>query len=174
MDRIEVYIGIGSNLGDRMVNIVNGLTLLGRKIQIKQMSSIYETVPVGFVNQPVFLNCVFGGTTYLSPKDLLSFLKEIEGLMGRTETFQGGPRVFDADILFYGKTVLESHSLTIPHPGIKARAFVLIPLCEIACELLHPGLGKTALELLEELKDTNGVVFHSQPPTIDIIPSQKC
>ena len=166
LGKIEVYIGIGSNLGDRKANIVRGIDLLGGEIRIEQISSIYETAPVGFGNQPFFLNCVFRGTTNLTPEKLLTFLKHIEALVGRTETFQGGPRVFDADLLFYGTTVFESISLTIPHAGLTDRAFVLIPLCEIAGDLIHPGLGKTALELLEEIKGTEAVVFHSLPPTI--------
>ena len=173
MGKIEVYIGIGSNLGDRMANIVKGIELLGAKITIDQISSVYETAPVGFDNQPFFLNCVFRGTTKLSPQALLTFLKQIEALVGRTETFRGGPRVFDADLLFYGTTVFESSSLTIPHSGLPDRAFVLIPLCEIACDLIHPGLGKTAFELLEAIKGTDGVVFYSLFPSIESRTCQK-
>ena len=169
MEKIEVYIGIGSNVGDRMANIENGIKLLSREIQINQISSIYETVPVGFANQAYFLNCVCGGSTYLEPEELLLFLKDIEILVGRTKTFPGGPRVFDADLLFYGTFVFESPCLTIPHPGIKTRAFVLIPLCEISHALVHPVYCKTVFELLEEVQDTNGVVLYSSPLKIDII-----
>ena len=173
MEKIEVYIGIGSNVGDLMANIEHGLKLLNREIKINQISSIYETVPVGFASQAHFLNCVCVGTTYLEPEELLLFLKDIEILVGRTKTFPGGPRVFDADLLFYGMFVSESLSLTVPHPGIKTRAFVLIPLCEIAHSLIHPVYCKTVFELLEEIQDTSGVVLYSSPPTIDIIAKRK-
>jgi 2-amino-4-hydroxy-6-hydroxymethyldihydropteridine diphosphokinase len=143
-----IYLGLGSNLGDREANLRRALDLLGERVQVKRTSSIYETEPVGFKDQPQFLNLVCCGTTELSPRDLLAFVKSIEAVMGRLPTVRFGPRLIDIDILFYDDLVLDEADLVIPHPRLHERAFVLVPLSEIAPDLVHPVLKKTVRDLL--------------------------
>jgi 2-amino-4-hydroxy-6-hydroxymethyldihydropteridine diphosphokinase len=152
-----VYLGLGSNLGDRRLNLAQALELLSRQAEIEQVSSIYETEPVGFKEQPLFLNAVCRITTRLSPKQLLSLLKKIEADSGRIPSFPDAPRPIDIDILFYDNRVITSQSLTIPHPRLAHRAFVLVPLAEIAPQLTLPENGKTITEQLSNLESTEGV-----------------
>jgi 2-amino-4-hydroxy-6-hydroxymethyldihydropteridine diphosphokinase len=152
-----VYLGIGSNMGDRQQNLAQALELLSSQSEIEQLSSIYETEPVGFKEQPFFLNAVCRISTKLSPEKLLSFIKEIEATSGRIPSFANAPRPIDIDILFYNNSVIKNPDLTIPHPRLAERAFVLVPLAEIAPELIHPQNGKTIIELLNSLENTKGV-----------------
>ena len=140
----EAYVGIGSNLGDRSANIDEALRLLGRISENMTASSIYETTPQGFRSQPSFYNAVCRLWTRLDPFALLASLKDIESRLGRHRTFMNAPRTLDLDILIYGHAVLESAILTIPHPRMTQRAFVIVPLAEIAPELVHPVLKVTA------------------------------
>ena len=151
-----IYLLLGSNLGDRLANLRAAITSLSAKIQPIAQSSVYETEPWGYSEQPAFLNLVLKGDTELSPLDLLSFLKETEVTMGRVETFRFGPRLIDLDILFYDDLILESPKLTIPHPRITERAFVLVPLTDIAPGMVHPGLGIT-IQQLKFLVDTSNI-----------------
>jgi len=151
------YLGLGSNLGDRKQNLVKALDLLSQHVKIEQISSIYETEPVGYKEQPLFLNAVCRVSAGLSPQNLLRLAKRIESELGRTPGFPDAPRHIDIDILFYSDEVVSTKELTIPHPRLVERAFVLVPLAEIAPELVHPGNKKTVKELLGDLGTVTGV-----------------
>jgi 2-amino-4-hydroxy-6-hydroxymethyldihydropteridine diphosphokinase len=155
------YLCLGSNIGDRIANLRKAVTLLDPKVHVKAQSSIYQTEPWGYSDQPTFLNQVIKIDTDLEPFELLEFVKEIEFSIGRQETFRYGPRLIDLDILFYDDLILDTPKLTIPHPRIIERAFVLIPLAEIAPDLLHPVFKKTALELKTSLDPSNIVIYES-------------
>ena len=155
------YLCLGSNIGDRSANLHKAITLLDPKVHVKAQSSIYQTEPWGYSEQPTFLNQVIKVDTDLEPFELLEFVKEIESSIGRQESFRYGPRLIDVDILFYDDLILEAPKLTIPHARIFERAFVLIPLAEIAPDLLHPVFKKTALELKTALDPSNIVVYDS-------------
>ncbi len=144
-------------MGDREANLHNALDLLGRKVRVEQVSSIYETEPAGYADQPWFLNLVCIGETVLNPDGLLTFVKEIESQLGRKESFRNAPRLIDIDILLYGNLVVESDDLTIPHPRISERGFVLVPLEEIASLVVHPVKNKTIKSLLSELGNSEQV-----------------
>ena len=152
MQPSTVYLGLGSNLGDRQEHINKALELLSEKVQVMQVSSIYETKPVGFSDQPDFLNAVCEIKTSLEPLQLLILAKGIESTMGRTPTFRNGPREIDIDILLYNSQSMTNEDLTLPHPGLEERAFVLVPLAELAPDLVHPASGKTIKELSESIE----------------------
>jgi 2-amino-4-hydroxy-6-hydroxymethyldihydropteridine diphosphokinase len=155
------YIGLGSNLGDRLATIrtaVQRLRTLGR---VAAVSSLYETVPVGYREQPRFLNAVVALDTALAPSDLLSALLGIENDLGRTRTFPNAPRTLDLDLLLVGDEILETTDLTLPHPRLHERAFVLVPLAEITPQAIHPGSGKSIRELLHALPDRGGVAVYA-------------
>ncbi len=156
----RAYISIGSNLGDRAAYLRRALDLVQeqRETRLVQVSSLYETEPVGGVAQGKFLNAVFSLDTALGPYELLRVLQEIEVRLGRKRDLRWGSRTVDLDILCYGDTVLEDLRLTLPHPRLAERAFVLVPLVEIAPSLEHPLSGKTMADYLEALADQGGVV----------------
>ncbi len=153
----EVYLALGANLGDREGNLREALKRIAVFVEIKRVSSIYETQPWGVKEQPWFLNLVCAGTTLLSPVDLLRRVKKIENEMGRTEGIRFGPRPIDIDILFYDRVIELSPALTIPHPRLHERAFVLVPLAEIAPTFVHPRLRATVRTLLERLDSAEQV-----------------
>ena len=160
MPRHTIYLSLGSNLGDRAENLRAAVEALAPEIRVIKKSSIYETPPWGVREQPPFLNQVLLTESNLPPRALLRFLKEREKILGRVPSFRYGPRLIDIDILFYDDLLLESPTLTLPHPRIPERAFVLVPLVELAPNLRHPALGKTMQELLAPL-DTRGIhPFH--------------
>ena len=145
------YLGLGANLGDRQTNILQALQYVQARASITAVSSFYETEPMGYLDQPRFLNVCCVVETDLSPQDLLRFLKWIEKRMGRVDAFQNAPRPIDIDILFYEDRVVDADGLQIPHPRLHRRAFVLAPLAEIAPRLRHPLLDKTVDEMLEDV-----------------------
>ena len=147
----EVFIGIGSNLGDRLAYLNSAVGLLAQECEIIQMSSVFETGPEGFTDQPDFLNCVVKGETGLRPRELLGVLKSIEKMMGRKPSFRNAPRPIDLDIIFYGDEIVKEAGLEIPHPRLQERAFVLVPMVQIAPQFTHPALHKTMQQLLSEL-----------------------
>jgi GTP cyclohydrolase IV len=158
-----VYLGLGANLGDRIGNIRKALALLSEKVSVEKLSSVYETEPVGYSDQPIFLNAVCRAVTQLKPDELLSLAKATERSMGRTPSFPNAPRPVDIDILLYGDLIVESPGLVIPHPRLQERAFVLIPLAEIAPDLVHPLNGRTVREMLMGLSAAEGVtVWHEE------------
>jgi 2-amino-4-hydroxy-6-hydroxymethyldihydropteridine diphosphokinase len=151
------YIGLGSNMGDKKGACIKALELLGRAGCVKKVSSFYCTEPVGSCEQEDFINAVCELETDLSPEQLLAVCRAIEEELGRSRLVHWGPRTIDLDILLYGDQVIESPELTIPHPLLASRGFVLIPLCELAPGVVHPVLKKTAALLLHELKDLHRV-----------------
>jgi len=153
----RVYLGLGSNVGDRSGNLEKALAALSGQIAIEIVSSIYETEPVGYEAQDWFLNLVCCGKTELDPEALLAFTKSIEKGMGRQEAFRNAPRIIDIDILFYGDRIIKTEELIIPHPRITERAFVLVPLAQIAPGFIHPVNGKSISKLLSELDGTKQV-----------------
>jgi 2-amino-4-hydroxy-6-hydroxymethyldihydropteridine diphosphokinase len=148
----NVYLGLGSNLGDRQHNLNMALELLSQRVKVLKVSSTYDTEPVGNPDQPRFLNLVARIQTRLAPLELLTLTQGIELKLGRTRDKPNAPRPLDIDILFYGDQVIKNRQLVVPHPRIEERAFVLVPLTEIAPKLIHPVSGKTAEKLLAELK----------------------
>ena len=159
---VKVYLGLGSNLGDREQNVARAIDLLAQRVKIDETSSLYVTEPVDHSDQPLFLNTVCRITTSLAPEDLLGLAKRIEAAMGRKPSFVNGPRPIDIDILFYGDKVINVPRLVIPHPRVQERAFVLVPLAEIAPRLVHPVSGQTITEMVGRLKSLKGVRVWSQ------------
>jgi 2-amino-4-hydroxy-6-hydroxymethyldihydropteridine diphosphokinase len=157
-----VYIALGSNLEDRQANLQMAIQALQPSVRVLECSPVYQTPPWGYLDQPAFLNQVVKGGTELSPRELLDLLKRIEVEMGRQKTVINGPRLIDLDILFYDDLTVDSPQLTIPHPRLAGRGFVLVPLADLAPELRYPALGVTVSELLNEA-DRSGIVLYAEP-----------
>ncbi len=151
MTHPTIYLALGSNLGDRRANLTGAIDQLRAHLTITHTSSIYETAPAYVTDQPSFYNMVLQGQTALSPHDLLHTLQSIERALGRRETIRYGPRPIDLDILLYDDLQLETPELTIPHPRMSERAFVLIPLAEIASDLIIPGQTEPVQTLADHL-----------------------
>lgn len=151
MERITAYLGLGTNLGNRQENIRVALQKLAElpTMETGRVSSLYETAPVGVTDQPDFLNIVAAVRTGLDPLALLDVLLHIENQMGRVRTERWGPRVIDLDLLLYGGERVSFPGLTVPHPRLRERAFVLVPLAEVAPEMALPGDGKRVADLAE-------------------------
>jgi 2-amino-4-hydroxy-6-hydroxymethyldihydropteridine diphosphokinase len=143
-----VYLALGTNLGDRPANLRAAITALSPDVKVIAESKVYETPPWGVEDQPTFLNMAVKCETALEPESLLKYLKQLEVQLGREQSFRWGPRLIDIDILFCDNIILESESLIIPHPHLHERAFVLVPLTDIAPDFIHPVLKKTIKELL--------------------------
>ncbi len=154
-----VYLSLGSNLGDRQVNLTSAIERLRDLGEVAAVSSFYETEPVEFVEQPWFLNCAVALGTDLMPKQLLSKMLAIEQQMGRRRTKPKGPRTIDIDILLFGNSIVSTCELDVPHPAMHQRRFALEPLAEIAPEVRHPVLKRTVRELLQGLRNTDGKVM---------------
>jgi 2-amino-4-hydroxy-6-hydroxymethyldihydropteridine diphosphokinase len=149
---VRAYVGLGSNLGDRAAYLLLGLSALSRlpKTHLLRLSPVYETNPVG-PPQPPYLNMVAELETELSPKGLLAEMLRIEKALGRERRERWGPRTLDLDLLLYGDLVLEEAGLSVPHPRLHERAFVLVPLLDLLPEGRHPLLGQSFAELLASL-----------------------
>ncbi len=148
----DIFLGFGSNIGDRKGNIERAYSELKRAgIEFLKKSRFYQTKPYGVEEQPEFLNSVARVSTKLGPFRLLELLKLIENKIGRKETFRWGPRVIDIDILFYGDVTVKSKILDIPHVDLCNRCFVLVPMCEITCDFVHPEKKVSIRELLRNL-----------------------
>jgi 2-amino-4-hydroxy-6-hydroxymethyldihydropteridine diphosphokinase len=156
-DAVTAYLSLGSNLGNREDNLDMALKLLGQRMRMGKVSSIYDTEPMGNTSQPRFLNLACEVFTHLTPEGLLALAKGIEGKMGRRGK-TGESRTIDIDILLYGDRVVETGDLVIPHPRMAERSFVLVPLTEIAPDLVHPVLKKKIKELNAAIKERQGVM----------------
>ena len=155
---MTAYLSLGSNIGDRVANLRACIAHLGSVGQVTKKSSFYETEPMELREQPWFVNCVVKLETELDPEQLLTAIRRIEEKLGRTREIPKGPRNIDIDILLLDSTIVEKEDLQIPHSAMHERRFVLEPLVEIAPEIRHPVLGRTARELLQDLSSVGGIV----------------
>jgi 2-amino-4-hydroxy-6-hydroxymethyldihydropteridine diphosphokinase len=151
----DVYLGLGANLGDRAAMIRRARGRLAPAVEVVRCSRLYETPAWGVTDQPPFLNAVCHGRTALTPLDLLAYLKDLERDLGRVATTRWGPRVIDLDMLFFDDLILNTPDLTIPHPLVHERAFVLIPLQELAPDYRHPVLGASIAALASAMPDSD-------------------
>lgn len=152
-----VFIGFGANIGPILSNFSRAVRSISKISRVLAVSSLYESDPVGVENQPKFTNAVLKAETELEPFELLDFLKAVEKEIGRKKAARWGPRVIDLDIILYGKLVMDSDSLMIPHPGVSERRFVLEPLLEIEPEAVHPATGVPLKDSLERVGSAQAV-----------------
>ena len=150
MENHIVYLALGSNLDDRLANLKQAIAALSPQLEVKAKSRVYETPPWGYTEQPMFLNQVIKANTYLEFEPLLKHIKRLEIALGRKPSFKNGPRLIDIDILFYDDLVLNTPSLVIPHPHMHERGFVLLPLMDIAPDLVHPIHKKSVREMIAQ------------------------
>ena len=155
-----VFLGLGSNIGNKEDNINKALAFISELYIVKKISHLYVTEPVGNIKQEWFLNCVVEIQTDVDPKKLLSAVKSIERKLGRKKTVQNGPRIIDIDILFYGDHILKTKNLVIPHPSIQDRLFVLQPMMDINPDLIHPVLKRSIHELYNNHHCTEKITLY--------------
>ncbi|MFZ5516401.1 MAG: 2-amino-4-hydroxy-6-hydroxymethyldihydropteridine diphosphokinase [Candidatus Zhuqueibacterota bacterium] len=162
MGALGIYLGVGTNQGDRIENLKHCIHLLLATglISVEKISSVYESEPVGFLQQPQFLNLVMAISTTLEPLQLLDLTQQIEIQTGRIKTFRWGPRIIDIDILDYSNRTIENPNLKLPHDQLHVRKFVLIPLFEIANQYFHPVLHKHIGQLLTECQDKSRLQWY--------------
>ncbi len=160
-----VHLGLGSNVGDRLAALRAALARLSELGPVEAVSSVYETAPVGVLDQPPFLNACATIATELSPREVLSRARDAERALGRAERRRWGPREIDVDVLLFGDLRVAEADLVVPHPRMTERAFVLVPLAEIAGGAVVPGTGATVAALLERLPRTAGDVVRVAPPS---------
>lgn len=153
-----VYIALGTNLGDRLANLEKAIAMLAPAVRVIERSPIYDTDPKYVTDQPRFLNMVVSAETDLAPQTLLAYLKDIESQLGRVPGERFGPRPIDLDIVFFGNEIIDLPDLTIPHPRLAERAFVLRPLADIVPSLAVPGNVATVAQMLESLDDDGGLM----------------
>lgn len=157
----DTYIALGSNMGDRELNLLRAVAEIGKlpSCKVTALSPFYETSPVGVTDQPPFINAVLRLSTVLAPHDLLDCLQHIEtAVFSRKRTIRFGPRKMDLDLLIYGDETISGEDLTVPHPRMTERRFVLQPLSDIAPDLMHPVVGRRIAELLETLRSEETVI----------------
>ncbi len=164
----KVYLSTGSNLGDRLSHLQKAVDTLNETpgIQVTRVSSVYETEPWGYLDQPRFLNQVVELETDIPPLKLLPIMKQMERDLGRTPNFKNGPRVIDLDIILYGDQIIEQEGLIIPHPHVEERAFVLVPLADLAPDFVHPVLCKTIRQMEEEI-DCSGISLFREEESLE-------
>lgn len=154
-ESVTVFLGIGANLGEREKTLHQALVFLDNhdKIEVDRVSSVYETAPVGVLDQPHFLNAVARINTQLSARALLDVLLDTELYFGRKRIKKWGPRILDLDILLYDEAIVDEPNLKVPHPYLHERGFVLYPLCDLAPDGMHPILGQSFASLLKDVND---------------------
>jgi len=153
----EIFLALGSNLGDRAANLEAAIAALAPDVEVLERSPVYESDPKYVTDQPPFLNMALRGRTGLDAAALLRRLKDIEAALGRTPTVRYGPRLIDLDIVFYGDEIVETPDLVVPHPAMSERAFVLRPLADLAPDKRHPATGRTVRDMLDALARDDGL-----------------
>ncbi len=166
MEMVTAYLGLGSNLGDRRRNLQGAselLDTLDNGVSVIRSSNVYETEPWGLADQPKFLNCVLEVTATVSPEGILALAKQVEQTLGREWSPRYGPRLIDVDVLLYGDITMDTPDLQIPHPRMEQRAFVLVPLAELAAAIVHPHWGFTIGQMVKVVGGRDGVKLWEPP-----------